>query len=132
MKQKLPAFNLQEMLIVLAIIGILLLIALPNLMPLIGKAKSVEAQMQLKALYHSQETHRFHYARYSDQLMALDFDPPLPVTQGGTANYRYSIQEASTTHFRAIAEAVVDFDGDGQFNQWSIDQSGQAVQTRPD
>jgi type IV pilus assembly protein PilE len=41
------------MLIVLAIIGILLLIALPNLMPLITKAKNVEAQVQLKAIYNA-------------------------------------------------------------------------------
>lgn len=39
--KKLPGYNLQEILIVLAIIGILLLIALPNLMPLISKAKSL-------------------------------------------------------------------------------------------
>ena len=38
--KKLPSFNLQEMLIVLAIIGILLLIALPNFMPLISKTKA--------------------------------------------------------------------------------------------
>ena len=77
--KKIPAFNLQEMLISLAIIGILLLIALPSLMPLICKAKSVEAQIQLKALYHSQETHRFLYSRYSNELQSLDFDPPIPV-----------------------------------------------------
>ena len=43
--KKIPAFNLQEMLIVLAIIGILLLIALPSLMPLIGKANSVQVNV---------------------------------------------------------------------------------------
>jgi type IV pilus assembly protein PilE len=48
--KKISALNLQETLIVLAIIGILLLLALPNLMPLISKAKSIEAQTQLKAL----------------------------------------------------------------------------------
>ncbi len=39
------AFSLPEMLVVLVIIGILVLIALPNLMPLISKA--MEAQQQL-------------------------------------------------------------------------------------
>ena len=130
--KKIPASNLQEMLIVLAIIGILLLIALPSLMPLIGKAKSVEAQIQLKALYHSQETHRFIYSRYSNELQSLDFDPPIPVTEGGPANYRYTIIEANTQHFLAMAEAVVDFDGDGVFNQWTIDEKGQPIQKIPD
>ena len=130
--KKIPAFNLQEMLIVLAIIGILLLIALPSLMPLIGKAKSVEAQIQLKALYHSQETHRFLYSRYSEALQALDFAPPVLVTEGGSANYRYTILEASAQHFLAQAEAVVDFDGDGVYNQWIIDEKGQPTQKIPD
>ena len=40
LKRTIPALNLQETLIVLAIIGILLLLALPNLMPLITKAKT--------------------------------------------------------------------------------------------
>ncbi len=43
----LRAFSLSEMLVVLVIIGILVLIALPNLMPLITRAKSMEAQQQL-------------------------------------------------------------------------------------
>ena len=130
--KKLPAFNLQEMLIVLAIIGILLLIALPSLMPLIGRAKSVEAQIQLKALYHSQETYRFLYSCYSEEVRALDFDPPIPITEGGPANYRYTIIEANNLSFLATAEAVVDFDGDGIFNQWSIDEKGQPTQKIPD
>jgi len=44
---KLQAFTLTELLVVLVIIGILVLLALPRLMPLISKAKSTEAQMQL-------------------------------------------------------------------------------------
>ena len=44
----LRAFSLPEMLVVLVIIGILVLIALPNLMPLISRAKSMEAQQQLE------------------------------------------------------------------------------------
>ena len=39
----LRAFSLPEMLVVLVIIGILVLIALPNLMPLISKAKAMGA-----------------------------------------------------------------------------------------
>lgn len=35
--KKIPGYNLQEVLMVLVIIGILLLLALPNLMPLIAK-----------------------------------------------------------------------------------------------
>ena len=48
--KKLKAFTLMELLIVLIIIGILVLLALPNLMPLISKAKSTEAQLQLQQI----------------------------------------------------------------------------------
>ena len=78
-KTKLHSFNLQEMLIVLAIIGILLLIALPNLMPLISKAKSVEAQTQLKAIYNAQTTYRYMYSKYSLDITELDYEPPVSV-----------------------------------------------------
>ena len=48
------AFSLPELLLVLVIIGILVLVALPNLMPLISRAKATEAQQQLTFL-HSPE-----------------------------------------------------------------------------
>lgn len=40
----LRAFSLTELLVVLVIIGILVLVAMPNLMPLISRAKATEAQ----------------------------------------------------------------------------------------
>lgn len=40
------AFSLPELLVVLVIIGILMLAVLPNLMPLISRAKATEAQQR--------------------------------------------------------------------------------------
>ncbi len=121
---KIPAINLQEMLIVLAIIGILLLLALPNLMPLITKAKSVEAQVQLKALYNAQTTHRYMHSKYSHDFNALDFEAPKTVKENGTANYSYVIISADNATFKARAEAITDFDGDGILNVWEVDETG--------
>lgn len=127
-KGKITALNLQETLIVLAIIGILLLLALPNLMPLITKAKSIEAQTQLKAIYNAQTTHNYMYSKYSADLNEIDFIAPKTVKENGTANYRYEILEADNSTFRARAEAVTDFDGDGVLNVWEIDQEGNPKQ----
>ena len=129
---KLPAFNLQEILIVLAIIGILLLLALPNLMPLISKAKSIEAQTQLKYIYNSQTTHRYMYSKYSADFSALDFEAPKTVKENGTANYQYEILNASNSGFKVRATAITDFDGDGIFNVWEIDEIGTPKQTIKD
>lgn len=122
--KKVKSYNLQEILIVLAIIGVLLLLALPNLMPLITKAKSVEAQTQLKYIFHSQKQHHFIYSRYNQELNEIDFESPKTVKEGGSANYNYEIIHASNSSFKARASAVTDFDNDGVFNVWEIDESG--------
>ncbi len=121
--QKIPAFNLQELLVVLVIIGILLLLALPNLMPLISKTKSLEAQTQLKHIYNLEKQYFFMYSKYSADFNAIDFEVPKTVQQNGNSNYGYEIIETSNTSFKARATAVTDFDGDGVFNVWEIDQN---------
>ncbi|MFL1012610.1 prepilin-type N-terminal cleavage/methylation domain-containing protein [Flavisericum labens] len=129
---KLPAYNLQEILIVLVIIGILLLLALPNLMPLISKAKSIEAQTQLKYIYNSQTSYRFMYSKYASDLNDIDFEAPKTVKDNGTANYVYEVMEASNNSFKVRATAITDFDGDGVFNVWEIDENGNPKQTVKD
>ncbi|OWW23522.1 general secretion pathway protein GspG [Zobellia sp. OII3] len=126
--QRIPALNLQETLIVLAIIGILLLLALPNLMPLISKAKSIEAQTQLEAIYNAQTTHRYMHSRFTPDLNELDFEVPRTVKENGTANYSYIIVSADDATFKARAEAITDFDGDGILNIWEIDENGNPKQ----
>ncbi len=121
--KKLSAFNLQELLVVLVIIGILLLLALPNLMPLISKTKSLEAQTQLKHIYNLERQHFFMFSKYSVDFNAIDFEAPKTVQENDNANYAYEIIEASNTSFKARATAVTDFDGDGVFNVWEIDQN---------
>ncbi len=123
LNKKGQSFNLQELMVVLVIIGILVLIALPNLMPLISKAKSVEAQVQLNHLYGAQRTHFFMYSKYSSDFNELDFENPKTVLEQGNANYRYEIVEASNSGFKARATAVTDFDSDGKYNIWEIDEN---------
>lgn len=120
--KKLRAFTLTELLVVLVIIGILVLLALPSLMPLISKAKSTEAQLQLEHVYTLEKTYFYQYSKYTNSLSDIDFEQQKLVTDGGHANYKIEIIDASNTSFKARATAVVDFGGNGNFNVWEIDQ----------
>lgn len=130
--KKFDAFNLQELLVVLVIIGILLLLALPQLMPLISKTKSIEAQTQLKHLHTLQRQYFFIHSKYSTEFDEIGFEAPLTVAQNGSANYQYEIIKANNNEFKAIATAVTDFDGDGIFNVWEVDQNLKLKETIKD
>jgi type IV pilus assembly protein PilE len=131
-KRKLHAFSLPELLVVLVIMGILVLIALPNLMPLISRAKSAEAQQQLTYLHTLQKSNFYTYSRYSESLAELGFHQERLVSDGGSANYRIEIAEATESGFRATATAVVDFNGDGEYNVWEINQDKELRETVKD
>ena len=130
--RRLPAFSLPELLIVLVIIGILVLIALPNLMPLISRAKATEAQQQLTFLHSLEKSYFYTYSRYSSDLEELGFEQATLVTDGGNANYRIEVVEAGENGFKAQAVSVVDFDKDGVFNVWEIDQDKNLKETVKD
>jgi type IV pilus assembly protein PilE len=126
------AFSLPELLVVLVIVGILVLIALPNLMPLISRAKATEAQQQLTFLHSLERSHFYTHSRYSSSLDELGFEQQRLVSEDGTANYAIEIVEASPQGFRATATAVTDFDGDGTYNVWEIDQDKMLRETVKD
>ena len=110
---RLRAFSLPELLVVLVIIGILVLVALPNLMPLISRAKATKAQQQLTFLHSLEQSYFYTYSRYSDDLSVLGFEQSQFVTEGGNANYRIEVISADEKGFKAQAVSVVDFDKDG-------------------
>jgi type IV pilus assembly protein PilE len=126
--RKLPAFTLTELLVVLAIIGILLLIALPNLMPLISKTKSTEAKQNLTYIHSLEKSWYMEHSKYSADLNELGFSLENP----GEAQYSYEIISASPGSFKAKATAKSDFDNDGQINVWEIDQAKNLKEVTPD
>ena len=109
-----------------------MIIALPNLMPLISKAKAMEAQQQLGFLHSLQQSHFYTYSRYSETLDEIGFEQASLVNEGGNANYLVEIVEASEDGFVARATAVVDFDKDGTFNEWEIDENKNLRETVKD
>lgn len=129
---KVNGFTLNELLIVLIIIGILVLLALPALMPLISKTRATEAKLQLNSLYTFERTYFFENAKYSSSLEDVSFEQQKLSTEGGQANYKIEIIEANNKGFKARATAVVDFDGDGVFNIWEIDQDNSLKEIQKD
>ena len=131
---KISGYTLTEILVVLVIIGILVLLALPNLLPLITKAKSTEAKVQLEHLHTQQKNYFYERSKYSNNLTALGFIQENLSTEGkeGRANYRIEVVQASNTNFIARATAVVDFNGNGTFNVWEIDQDKNLREVTPD
>jgi type IV pilus assembly protein PilE len=132
LKSKLKAFTLMELLIVLIIIGILVLLALPNLMPLISKAKSTEAQLQLEHIHTLEKSYFYLHSKYSTDFTEISFEPSKLTSEGGNANYRIEVVSATNNSFKAIATAITDFDGDGTFNVWEVDQEKNIKEVTPD
>ncbi|WP_156309119.1 prepilin-type N-terminal cleavage/methylation domain-containing protein [Sphingobacterium endophyticum] len=122
--KKVKGYTLTEILVVLLIIGILILLVLPNLLPLITKAKSTEAKMQLQHVQTLQKNYFYEKSKYSSDIQEIGFIQEKLVSDGedGKANYKIEIIEADNKGFLARATSVVDFDGDGVFNVWEIDQ----------
>lgn len=113
---------------VLAIIGILLLIALPNLMPLISKSKSTEAKQNLTYIQSLEKSWYMEHSKYSSDLKEIGFELENPEQ----AQYTYVIIAASNSSFKATATAKTDFDNDGQINVWEIDQDKNLKEVTPD
>lgn len=132
LRKKIQAFSLTELLVVLVIIGILVLLALPNLMPLISKAHSTEAKLQLEHVYTLQKTYFMEHAKYASSLDDLAFEQEKLVDEGGTAKYVIEIVESDVNGFMARARSTVDFDGDGTMNVWEIDQDKRLNETVKD
>jgi len=131
-KGHIDAFSLAEILIVLAIMGILIMLVVPNNAGVAARTKSLEAQQELKMVHNLQYAYFLQYSKYSVDLTTINYIPHKMVTAGGTANYEVSVLEATTSGFKAKAEAVVDFNGDGKKNIWEIDQEGVLKEIQPD
>lgn len=131
-KQFLKAYSLTEILIVLCIIAILLMMVLPNQTSVVAQARSIEAQKMLNHLYGLQKSHNFKFSKYSTSFEELGFEPEATIDQGGQAVYKVEIVEASINTFKAVAIAVNDFDSDGNFNTWEIDQRKILIETVKD
>jgi type IV pilus assembly protein PilE len=115
-------FTLTELLVVLVIIGILVGLTVPKYMNTTTRAKATEAKLMLKEVYNLQKAYYLENDAYAPTLDATGFEQEPLKTEGGKARYKIALVEVGETGWKATAKAVVDFDKDGVFNVWSIDE----------
>lgn len=125
-------FSMSELMVVLVIIGVLVLLALPRLMPVVNKAKATEAKINLKQVYMLQKAYKFEYDKYSKSLTEIGFEQETLISDEGTARYKIEIKEAEIKGFTATATSIVDFDDDGTFNVWEVNEKGIIKEVVPD
>ena len=112
-KKKEKGFTLIELMIVVAIIGILAAIAIPNFMRYQAKAKQSEAKANLGSIYTSQITFRAENDYFSETISGiLDWAP------SGSTRYAYTMTAAATTTF--TSDATSNIDSDGTIDAWQI------------
>lgn len=114
---RMGGFTLIELMIVVAIIGVLAAIAFPNFLNYQCKAKQSEARFSLGIILTSQESYFAEYDTYASSLASISFS-----TKSG-AQYSYSVISASPSAFVAQASAVLNSKSD----VWEIDSDGDLV-----
>lgn len=132
LNKKVKGAKLFEILIVIALIGIITGAMVTNLTPTVTKAKALEAKNQLNQLHQLQQIYHMEYSKYSGDFKDIGYAPLKTVDQGGQHNYSVQIVESSPGSYKATATAVVDFDGDGTRDVWEIDNSGVVQNTVQD
>jgi type IV pilus assembly protein PilE len=128
----LKAFSLMEVLIVLAIIGILTLSAATYFGGTVSKAYSLEAQQNLNFIFTLEKTYFYTHSKYSDNLKEIGFENAKTSKEGGNAKYTYEVTQASNAAFKVRATAVEDFNANGVFNVWEVDQDKNIKEVTPD
>lgn len=83
-----------------------------------------EARKALMEVYELETAYNAMFGHYTDNIYAIVYIQDTLVTEGGNANYLVSLDEATDSTFKATAVSVVDFDGDGQFSQWQVNETG--------
>ncbi len=116
------AFTLIELMIVVAIIGILAAIAIPNFVKFQCRSKQSEAKGNLKAIYVSEESYRAEADTYGTNTTVIGFQP-----KGNKIRYVYTLTGTTSNEFIATATPAAQFSGELSSDSWTINQDNQVV-----
>lgn len=102
MQPKKAGFSLTELLIVIAIVGILATIAIPNYQPYIYKTGRQKAIAKLLEIQLMQERYRSNNANYANKVtLNASEQGPIPTSD----NYQFDITHISDTTYTITATA---------------------------
>ncbi len=114
-------FTLIELMIVVAIIGVLAAIAIPNFLNYQCKAKQSEAKSSLGTIRTAQEAYLAEYDSYADSIGKIGF-----ASKGGKKRYTYSV--TGTTSATAFEVTATSFNGGVKTGDaddvWTINADG--------
>ena len=122
--------------IVIALIGSLLMIAVPKYKNFIAKTRRTEAQVNLHSIYAAEQAFWAENGRYSANLSEIGWHPEGKIKYSygftgaeGVNNFRGSLKSSAIPEYCKanqddfIACAIADIDGDGKFDILTIDQN---------
>jgi prepilin-type N-terminal cleavage/methylation domain-containing protein len=123
MKRK-CGFTLIEMLITIAVMGAIVMIALPQYSRYIAKSRQQDAKGQLMAIRQAQEIYKLQYGTYTTVTAVLTG------WRSTAGRYTFAVTAADATTFSASATGNVDTDATNDV--WTMDQDGNLVNTTND
>jgi len=135
-------FSLTELMIVVAIIGILAAIAIPKFMSFQARAKQSEAKANLVHIHTAEMAYFAEYNGYIDDFNAVGFG-----VTGSSQRYYYelgkthsgtlppgctasTLDSVSSSGFKAVA--IGNIDGDPTCDVWTIDENKNLVNVTND
>ena len=130
--KKFKAASLLNIMLYIIIAGLLVGLSVTPLQNMVTKAKQSEAKNELEHLYTLENLYHLEFSKYSSDLKTLGYEQGILVTEEGRARYKIEIMEASDATFSATATCVEDFDNDGVFNIWEMNQDRKLTETQED
>ncbi len=130
--KKFKAASLLNIMLYIIIAGIIVGLSVSPLQNMVTKAKQAEAKNELERLHTLENLYHLEFSKYSSDLKIIGYEQGSLVTEEGRARYKIEIIEASDGTFSATATAVEDFDNDGVFNIWEMNQDRKLSETQED